>query len=61
VNNILVPMQIAVLNLETGRRTLMSYEKIALNVIVDDDFLKQRTLTDGAFRESHLKKYQAAY
>ncbi|MCD4719127.1 MAG: outer membrane lipoprotein-sorting protein [Desulfobacula sp.] len=61
ISNIFVPMQIAVLNLETGRRTLMSYEKIALNVTVDDDFLTQRTLTDGAFRKSCLKKYQAAY
>ena len=61
ISNILVPMQVAVLNLETGRRTLMSYETIALNVNVDDDFLTQRTLTDGAFRKSHLKKYQSAY
>ncbi|MCK5163838.1 MAG: outer membrane lipoprotein-sorting protein [Desulfobacula sp.] len=61
VNSILVPMQIAVLNLETGRRTLLSYVNIALNINIDDAFLTQRTLTDGAFRESRLKKYQAAY
>ncbi|WP_051012505.1 outer membrane lipoprotein-sorting protein [Desulfobacula toluolica] len=61
INNILVPMQIMVLNLETHRRTVMSYEKIALNLPVDDDFLTVRTLIDGAFRESNLKKYQAAY
>jgi hypothetical protein len=61
ISGILVPMQIAVLNLETGRRTLMSYGAIALNVAVDDDFLTQRVLTDSVFRESHLKKYQAAY
>jgi hypothetical protein len=55
-DGILVPMQIAVLNLETSRRTVMSYEKIALNLSVQDDFLTQRTLIDGAFRESNLKK-----
>lgn len=58
VNNILVPMQIAVLNIETGRKTVLRYEAIVLNRGVDDAFLTQRTLTDGAFREQHLKRYR---
>ncbi|MCP4024407.1 MAG: outer membrane lipoprotein-sorting protein, partial [Desulfobacteraceae bacterium] len=58
IDQILVPMQIAVLNIETKRRTLFTYEKIALNVKVKDEFLTQRTLTDGAFRQSNLSKYQ---
>jgi hypothetical protein len=61
IDGILVPRQIAVLNLETSRRTVMSYEKIALNISVQDDFLTQRTLIDGAFREINLKKFQAVY
>ena len=58
IDGILVPMQTMVFNLETHRRTVLSYEKITLNRDVQDAFLTQRTLTDGAFRESHLKKYQ---
>lgn len=61
VSNILVPMQIAVLNLDTGRRTVMTYEKIALNIDVKDEFLTRRTLVDGAFRESNLKVYQESF
>jgi hypothetical protein len=61
IDDIFVPMQIIVLNLDTARRTFMSYEKIALNVDIEDDFLTQRVLTDGAFRESRLEKYQTAY
>ncbi len=58
IDDILVPMQIVVLNLDTERRTVMTYENIALNVDVKDEFLTRRTLTDGAFRESHLRRYQ---
>jgi len=58
INNILVPRKIIVFNLQTKRRTILSYEKIALNRPVKDDFLTQRTLTDGAFRESTLRQYQ---
>lgn len=61
IGNILVPMQIVVLNLDTERRTVMTYEQIALNIDVKDEFLTRRTLTDGAFRESNLRKYQANF
>lgn len=61
VKGILVPMAIVVYNLETGRRTRFIYDKIALNVPVADEFLTQRTLTDGSFRESNLKRYQAEF
>lgn len=59
IDSILVPMQIIVFNLETDRRTLFTYERILLNKDVEDEFLTQRTLTDGAFRESSLKRYQS--
>jgi hypothetical protein len=59
IDNILVPRKILVFNLETKRRTYLTYEKIALNKNVQDIFLTQRTLTDSVFRESTLKKYQS--
>lgn len=59
INGILVPMQTIVLNLETSRRTFMTYEKVRLNTDVDDEFLTQRTLVDDAFRQRRLLIYQA--
>jgi len=61
INGIFVPMKIIVINLLDARMSVMAYEKIALNRDVSDDFLTQRTLIDGAFRESLLKEYQGAY
>ncbi|WDP90825.1 MAG: outer membrane lipoprotein-sorting protein [Desulfobacter sp.] len=61
VDNILVPMKIIVFSLESMRRTDFSYERIALNRPVQDEFLTQRTLVDGAFREMNLKTYQAGF
>lgn len=61
IDGIFVPMQVLVMNLIDARMTVMAYKKIALNLNVEDDFLTQRTLIDGAFRESQLKRYQAAY
>lgn len=58
INGILVPMQTIVLNLETSRRTFMTYEKVILNTDVDDEFLTQRTLVDDAFRQRRLLIYQ---
>ncbi|THB74099.1 MAG: outer membrane lipoprotein-sorting protein [Desulfobacteraceae bacterium] len=58
IDDILVPRQIIVFNIQTRRRTVLSYENIRLNRPVQDDFLTQRTLTDGAFREMNLKGYQ---
>ncbi len=61
VDNILVPHTIVIFNIETHRRTYFTYDKIALNVDVKDEFLSQRTLTDGAFRGMNLKKYQTHF
>jgi hypothetical protein len=58
IDHILVPRKIIVFNLQTKRKSLLTYEKIALNKPVKDDFLTQRTLTDGAFRQSTLNQYQ---
>ncbi len=61
VKGILVPHTIVIFNLETLRRTIFSYGKIALNIDVKDEFLTQRTLTDGAFRGINLKQYQTHF
>lgn len=61
VQGIMVPQTIVIFNLLTHRRTYFSYDAIALNIEVQDEFLTQRTLTDGAFREINLKKYQANF
>lgn len=61
VDSILVPHTIVIFNLESLRRTHFIYDKIALNLVVKDEFLTQRTLTDGAFRGMNLKKYQAHF
>jgi len=58
IDQILVPRKTLVFNLETKRRTYLTYEKIAFNKAVSDAFLTQRTLTDSVFRQSTLKQYQ---
>ncbi len=58
IDGILVPRKIIVNNIETQRRTTMSYEKILLNMPVEDSYLTQRTLTDKGFRQRKLKEYQ---
>ncbi len=61
VDNILVTHTIVIFNIDTRRRTYFTYDKIALNIDVKDEFLSQRTLTDGAFRGMNLKKYQSHF
>jgi hypothetical protein len=58
IDNILIPRKTLVFNLETNRRTYLTYEKIAFNKTVSDVFLTQRTLTDNVFRKKTLNKYQ---
>lgn len=58
INGILVARQMIVNNLESGRTTIMTLEQVSLNKSVADEFLTQRTLTDGSFRQSNLKEYQ---
>ena len=56
VEGIWITRQMTVNNLQTKRISAMKIEALAVNPPVDDDFLTQRALTDGAFRESRLKK-----
>ncbi len=50
---------IVIMNQQTSRLTKMEIEKIVLNIKVDEAFLSQRSLTDFAYRENHLKKLRA--
>ncbi len=51
-----IARSIIIINQQTSRLSKMAMEKIALNVSVSENFLSQRSLTDFAFRENHLKK-----
>jgi len=42
-------------NVQTQRITTMKLNDVFINVDIDPSMLTQRTLTDGAFREKHLK------
>jgi hypothetical protein len=61
IDGILIPRQTVVYNLETRRRTSMTMLEVSINKEIDDGFLTKRTLTDGAFRERHLKRYQGDF
>jgi hypothetical protein len=56
IEGIWMARSIVIMNLQTNRLSKMDIEKIALNVTVSKEFLTQRTLTDLAFREKHLKQ-----
>lgn len=56
VDGIWLARSMLVNNLETKRMTIFSIESVAYNMPVDDHFLTQRTLTDGAFREEALQQ-----
>lgn len=43
-------------NRQTKRISTLKINKIAINIAVDASLLSKRTLTDGAFREQHLKR-----
>jgi len=61
IDGVLIPRQMVIYNLKTKRRTFMTLVNVSINNAVDDDFLTKRTLTDGAFRERHLQKYQSEF
>lgn len=42
-------------NVQSKRISTLKLEQVSINVPVDDAMLTQRTLTDGAWRERHLK------
>ncbi|MDH5561364.1 MAG: outer membrane lipoprotein-sorting protein [Deltaproteobacteria bacterium] len=56
IKGVWMARSIVIMNLQTNRLSKINMEKIALNVKVSPTFLTQRTLTDLAFREKHLKQ-----
>ena len=61
INDIWIARQMLVNNLETRRLTIFTIESVAINIPVEDNFLTQRSLTDGAFREGILNKLRAHF
>ena len=59
IDGIRVARRISVNNLLSRRRSLLEMTSISYNISISDDFLTQRTLTDGAFRESRLGQLRA--
>ena len=54
LDGIWITRKMNVNNVQTKRITTMKTEAIAINIRIEDDFLTQRVLTDGAFRERKL-------
>ncbi|PCK08200.1 MAG: outer membrane lipoprotein-sorting protein [Alteromonadaceae bacterium] len=59
IDGIWVAMSLTIDNLLTQRMSNFKLEKVSFNQDIEEDFLSLRTLNDGAFRESRLKKYRA--
>ncbi len=59
INDIWVTRSLTMFNLVAQRLTNMKLEAITFGVDIDEDFLTQRALTDGAFRASHLQRLRA--
>ncbi len=56
IDGIWLARQSLVNNLESRRMSVLQTKQVAFNIPVEEDFLTQRTLTDGAFREGRLIK-----
>lgn len=58
IDGVWTPRLLNMDNLQSRRMSTMKLQRTAFNVEVGDDFLAQRTLTDGAFREQLLEQYR---
>ena len=56
INKVWMARSLTMMNLVTNRLSNMAFVEIYTDVIIDDEFLTQRTLTDVAFRETELEK-----
>lgn len=61
INGYWLAREITIYNMQKQRLSLMTTEKIAMNVEVEAEFLTQRTLTDFAFREQTLTALRGAF
>jgi hypothetical protein len=56
VNSIWMPRSLTMMNLITNRLSNMAFIEIYTDLNIKDEFLSQRTLNDGAYRETELEK-----
>jgi len=59
VNNIWMARSLTMMNLVTNRLSNMAFVEIYTDLVIKDEFLTQRTLTDTAYRETELEKLRA--
>ena len=59
VNEIWMARSLTMMNLVTNRLSNMAFVEIYTDLVIDDEFLSQRTLTDAAYRETELEKLRA--
>ena len=59
INGAWMARSLTMMNLVTNRLSNMAILEVNNGIEVDDEFLTQRTLTDVAFRESHLEQLRA--
>ena len=59
VNDVWMSRSLTMMNLVTNRLSNMAFVEIYTDLKIDDEFLTQRTLTDGAYRETELESLRA--
>lgn len=59
VNAIWMSRSLTMMNLVTNRLSNMAFVEIYTDLNIEDEFLSQRTLNDGAYRETELEKLRA--
>jgi hypothetical protein len=59
VNDIWMSRSLTMMNLVTNRLSNMAFVEIYTDLVIEDEFLTQRTLTDAAYRETELEKLRA--
>ena len=59
VNDVWMSRSLTMMNLVTNRLSNMAFVEIYTDLTIDDEFLTQRTLTDGAYRETELESLRA--
>lgn len=54
-NGVWIALKMNMNNVQNRRITTMKFDRVVINVNIDDALLKQRALTDSAYREKHLR------
>lgn len=61
IDSFWITRDVTVINVQSKRLSNMLTESITVNANIDDEFLTERTLTDFAFREKHLKNLRSQF